>query len=220
VSAKLKNLSPAAASALIAAAGLLVLLVGFLVLVLPQSHKAKHLSKELAATQAQIATARAMAAQPPEQRIRVADLFKVVEAMPDDTDMSGIILQLQQTASQAGVKFDSIQPQPSEAGSGYSTVPIDLEFAGNFYSLTDFLFRVRKLVNVHRGTLDARGRLFSVGRVDFEPGDSGLPQITATVRVNAFVYSPAPAVPIAVAATTGTTATTPTSAAVASGATP
>jgi hypothetical protein len=169
-----KNLSPKVVCVLVGAAGLLVLLAGMFFLVLPQNHKAKHLTDELATTRTQIVSARALATQRPEQRIHVADLFKVVEAMPDDLDMTGTIFQLQETASEAGVKFDSI----------------DLTFNGNYYSLTDFLFRLRKLVNVHRGTLAATGRLFAVDRVDFAPAEEGFPVIQATIRVNAFEYAP------------------------------
>jgi hypothetical protein len=93
---------------------------------------------------------------------------------------------------------------------GYTLLSIDLTFAGNYYSLTDFLFRLRKLVSVHRGTLDATGRLFSVDRLDFEPGDDGFPQIDATVRVNAYVYSPASFAASLVPGTTDTTQTTTT----------
>jgi Tfp pilus assembly protein PilO len=216
VTAKKKQLSPKVASVLVGAAGLLVVAAGMYLLVLPQGHKAKHLTAQIASTKAQIVTARALAAQRPEQRIHVADLFKVVEAMPDDPDMTGIIFQLQQTASEAGVKFDSIQPQSAVAGAGYDAQPIDLTFNGNYYSLTDFLFRLRKLVNVHRGTLDATGRLFAVGRIDFAPADKGFPAIAATVRVNAYAYTPVtvgiPNLP--------PTIDTPSSDAVASGVTP
>jgi type IV pilus assembly protein PilO len=218
VSVKAKRMSPTVASVLVGVAGLLVLLAGLFVLVQPQRHKATQLTTEIESTEAQIVTARALAAQRPEQRIHVADMFKVVEAMPDDTDMTGIMLQLQQTAREAGVKFESIQPQPAQPGAGYGVQALDLSFDGNYYSLTDFLFRLRKLVSVHRGSLDARGRLFSVGRIQFAPGEKGFPAINATLRVNAYVYSPA-------AATTGVppaagTTTTTSSGAVASGATP
>jgi Tfp pilus assembly protein PilO len=184
----------------------------------PQRHKATQLTKDVESTKAQIVTARALAAQRPEQRIHVADMFKVVEAMPDDTDMTGIMLQFQQTSAEAGVKFEAIQPQPAEPGAGYQVQALDLSFDGNYYSLTDFLFRLRKLVSVHRGSLDARGRLFSVDRIQFAPADKGFPAINATVRVNAYVYSPATAatgVPPLAGATTTTS-----SDAVASGATP
>ena len=190
MSAKKRQLSPKVASVLVAAAGLLVVVAGMYFLVLPQGSKAKHLTAQIASTKAQIVTARALAAQRPEQRIRVADLFKVVEAMPDDPDMTGIMFQLQETASEAGVKFDSIEPQAAVPGAGFDVEPIDLTFNGNYYSLTDFLFRLRKLVNVHRGTLDATGRLFAVGRVDFAPAEEGFPVIEASIRVDAFDYAP------------------------------
>jgi hypothetical protein len=188
-----KSLSPKVLAVLVGVGGLLVLCAGVFFLVMPQRHKAASLTEELRKTKTQIVTARALSTQPAEQRIHVADLFKVVEAMPDDTDMTGVILQLEQTASEAGVTFDSIQPQPLEAGMGFGVQPIDLSFAGNYYSLTDFLFRLRKLVSVHRGTLDATGRLFSVGRLDFTPGADGFPQVSATIHVNAYVYGPASA---------------------------
>jgi Tfp pilus assembly protein PilO len=221
VSAKARKISPTTASVLVVAGALVVLLAGMFALVLPQRHKASSLTEEIASTHTQIVTARALAALKPEQqRIRVADLFKVVKAMPDDSDMTGIILQLQQTASDAGVEFASIQPQPSVAGLGYAEQPIDLAFDGNYFSLTDFLFRLRKLVTVHHGALDATGRLFSVGRIDFAPSDKGFPQIAATVRVSAFVYSPAAATSPTDTTTTETTETTSSPAAVASGVTP
>jgi Tfp pilus assembly protein PilO len=218
VSAKLRKLSPKVLTALIVAGGLVVLLAGVFALVMPQRHKASQLTVELASTQTEIITARALAAQSPEQRIRVADLFKIVKAMPDDSDMTGIILQLQQTAGAAGVEFDSISAQALQPGTGYTIQPIDLSFNGNFYSLTDFLFRLRKLVTVHHGALNATGRLFSVGNLAFGAGADGFPTIAATLQVSAFVYSPAAAGTTTVPTTTTTETTS--SPAVASGVTP
>jgi Tfp pilus assembly protein PilO len=218
VSAKVRTLSPKAATALVVVGCLVVLLAGVFALVMPQRHKASQLTKEVASTQAQIVTARALAAQKPEQRIRVADLFKVVKAMPDAPDMTGIILQLQQTASDAGVEFDSIHPQTAEPGTGFTVQPIDLSFNGNFYALNDFLFRLRKLVTVHHGTLNATGRLFSVGSIAFGAGADGFPEIAANLHVNAFVYSPAAPVTTTVPPTTDTAqAATTSPPAVASG---
>jgi Tfp pilus assembly protein PilO len=195
MSAKKSGMSPRTVSVLVGAAGLLVLLAGYFFLLKPQSGKEAELAKQLTKIQAQIVTARSLATQKPEETIRVADLFKVVEAMPDDPDMTGIMLQLQQTANESGVKFDSIQPQPLDAAVSYGLQPIDLTFRVNYYSLTDFLSRLRRLVTVHGSKLDASGRLFSVGRLDFTPGEEGFPQITAAVRVNAYVFTPAPVTP-------------------------
>jgi hypothetical protein len=222
VRAKARKLSPRVASLLVVAGALVFLLAGVFALVMPQRHKAAQLTEDLASTRVQITTARSLAMQKPQQRIRIADLFKLVKAMPDDSDMTGIMLQLQQTAGDSGVEFDSIQPQAVVPGTGYTAQPIDLAFNGNFYALTDFLFRLRKLVMVHRGTLDATGRLFTVDKIDFAAGVTGFPAIAATVRVSAFVYSPAAAGTTTVPpGTTDTTQTTTTSsAAVASGVTP
>jgi hypothetical protein len=80
---------------------------------------------------------------------------------------------------------------------------------------------LRRLVEVRHGKLDASGRLFSVGKIDFQPAEgSGFPRIAATVTVNAFAYNPvSSSPPIGLPATGTTTATTtPSSGAAASGA--
>jgi Tfp pilus assembly protein PilO len=218
VRAKARQLSPKVASALVVVGFLVVLLAGVFALVMPQRHKASQLTNEIASTEAQITAARALAAQKPEQKIRVADLFKVVKAMPDAPDMGGIILQLQQTASDAGVEFESIEPGSGVTGTGYTAQPIDLSFNGNFYSLTDFLSRLRKLVTVHHGALNATGRLFSVDSIEFGAGPDGFPAISAQVHLSAFVYSPAAPVTTTVPPTTDTAqAATTSPPAVASG---
>jgi type IV pilus assembly protein PilO len=211
VTARVKKLPTTVVCALIAGAGLLVLAAGMFVVVLPQSHKAKSLDAEIQTARTKVVTARALATQKPEEKIRAADLFKVVEAMPDDTDMSGVILQLQQTAVDAGVQFDSIQPGSAQTGAGYDIQPIDLAFEGNYFSLTDFLYRLRRLVEVHNGRLDATGRLFSVDKIDFQPAAEGFPKIAATVTVDAYVYDPVSPSPLdGVVPATGSTTTTTT----------
>jgi hypothetical protein len=215
VNAKKRKLSPVAASVVVALVALVFLAAGMFLLVMPQRDKAKSLSKEIASTQQQIVQARALAEQKPAQPIRVADLFKLVKAMPDRLDMPGILLQLNQTASDSGIEFDSISPSPATPGTGYQVVPIALEFNGNFYDLNDFLFRLRNLVSVRGGKLGATGRLFSVASIDFAEGQSGFPNIHALLHVNAYVYGtgvPASTVapPLAPSTTTSTTPTTTT----------
>jgi len=210
VNAKKRKLSPVAASVVVGVVALVVLAAGLFLLVLPQQDKAKSISKEIAATQQQIVQARALAEQKPAQPIRVADLFKLVKAMPDRLDMPGILLQLNQTASDSGIEFDSISPSPATPGTGYQVVPIALEFNGNFYDLNDFLFRLRNLVSVRGGKLGATGRLFSVGSIDFAEGQSGFPNIHAQLHVNAYVYGTGvPASTVAPPPTPATTSTTP-----------
>ena len=91
-------------------------------------------------------------------------------------------------------------------------MPLQVVFNGNFYGLSDFLFRVRGLVDVRRGALDATGRLYLVDNLAFDEAPQGFPQIHATLTIDAFVYgtgSAASVAPPAASVTTGATSTTP-----------
>jgi Tfp pilus assembly protein PilO len=224
VKAKKRSLPPTTLSVLVGLGGVLVLAAGLYLLVLPQRHKAAQLTREIASTQTQIATARLQAAPKPQQRIRVSDVFALSKAMPDRTDMTGVILQLQKTANESGVELDSIQPHASEPATGYTVQPIDLSVGGGFFRLTDFVSRLRRLVTVRHGTLHASGRLFSVTGIAFGAGAHGFPSLTASVSVDAYVYGGAAAVPAGLppvaAGTTATTTTDSGTAAVASGTAP
>jgi Tfp pilus assembly protein PilO len=218
VSAKKRKISPAALSVLIGLAGVVVLAGGLFLLVLPQRHQAADLKGQIADTELQITQARQAAAPKLPQPIHVADLFKLVKAMPDNPDMPGILLQLNQTAHDAGIDFDAITPQAPVAGAVPVQVPISLEFTGNFYDLNDFLFRLRSLVAVRGGALQASGRLFSVDSIEFTQGSGGFPNISAKINVKAYVYGTGAAAPTTPAAPPTTPPTTPSDpAAVASG---
>ncbi len=67
-------------------------------------------------------------------------------------------------------------------------MPITLAFNGNFYELSDFLFRLRTLVGVRAGELRAAGRLFSVESISFAEAPKGFPELAATLSVVAYVY--------------------------------
>jgi hypothetical protein len=205
VKTKKRKLSPRALSVLIALGAIAIIAAGMFFLVLPQRHKASSLDKQVVETQKAIEAARIAAEPQHVQPIRVANLFKLVKAMPDTPDMSGILLQLNQTASDAGIEFDSITLGAVDV-TNPTVVPIALEFNGNFYDLDDFLFRVRNLVAVRGGSLQATGRLFSVQSIDFGPGVGGFPSINAKLSLNAYVYGAPPATPTA----TGTPTTTDT----------
>jgi Tfp pilus assembly protein PilO len=201
VKAKTRKISPAALSVLIGLGGALVLAAGMFLLVLPQRHQAADMKSQIADTELQITQARQAAAPKLPQPIHVADLFKLVKAMPDNADMPGILLQLNQTAHDSGIDFDAITPQAPVVGAVPVQVPISLEFTGNFYDLNDFLFRLRSLVAVRGGALQASGRLFSVDSLEFTQGSGGFPNISAKINVKAYVYgtgaAPAPATPAA-----------------------
>ncbi len=168
--------------------------LGNMLVVSPKHAEAAKLRKETTAQQSQTYQREAelkASLHPPA--IETADLFRLQRAMPDDEDMPGIILTLSQIAQQAGITFDSISPvaaATSVTTASYQAERIELVFNGDFYSLSDFLYRLRSMVMVHDGALDADGRLFNVDTVNFQANT--FPQIAATIYVDAYVYGAAP----------------------------
>jgi hypothetical protein len=213
---KSKPSSPALI-ALIVVGVIAYLAVGYLLVISPQRAKGADLKKQIAQTESQIAQYRALSAQArATASIRVADLFRLEKAMPNDVDMAGIVLELSRIARDTGITFESISPQPPVLQTGYHTLPVTLVFDGNYFELSDFLYRLRTLVRVRSGRLAASGRLFSVESIGFSESVRSFPRIQASLVVNAYVYgdTPLPGMPGAATtpppASTGQTATTTT----------
>jgi len=170
-------------------------LFGWFVLVSPKRSHAADLEVQISAAETQLSQARA-AIRPgtTPARIEVADLFRLSKAMPAATDMPGILLELSRVATDTGIDFESIAPQDVKPAGTYQVLTIGLVFDGNYYELSDFLFRLRNLVGVRNGELDATGRLFTVDRLDFTESPTKFPNIQAALTVSAFVYGAAPVV--------------------------
>jgi type IV pilus assembly protein PilO len=213
-----KGLPKPAAIAIVVVALLVVSAAGYFLLISPQRSKSAELAEEAQAIQTQIQTLRITNAQVRNaEPIRVADLFRVSKAMPDTDDMPGMLLELNRIARETGIRFESITPQEGADAGGYLRRPIDLVFDGNFYELSDFLFRLRSLVRVRGGQLEATGRLFTVNSLSFVESEREFPRIKATLNVSAYVYGtgvpataapaqPAPAQPTPAPAPPGATA--------------
>lgn len=200
---------------LLAAATLLALVAGWLLLIGPKRSETKKLAGEIAETRQAIASAQGASATPsPAPTIRVADLFKMSRAMPNTADVPGLLLQLSRVAAETGVNFESITPHDPVPGTGYQQISVDLVFEGRFYDLSDFLFRLRNFVSVHNGVLHATGRLFSVDSISFDQGTLHFPQVKAALTVSAYLYGDgtAPPVPVGEAAAATTSPTTPATA--------
>ena len=173
---------------MLGAALLAAVLAGWFVAIAPKRSEASKLQGQIDATHARIVARRGAGSQSHAPAIHVADLFELSRAMPDQPDIPSVLLQLSAVAAETGVTFQSIAPHdPVQLGS-FQQVGIDLVFQGHFYDLSDFLYRLRNLVNVHRGVLEAAGRLFTVDSVSFDQGDLQFPQVKATLLVSAYVF--------------------------------
>jgi Pilus assembly protein, PilO len=219
VATKKTKLPPQAAILFVAVGVLVFAALAFFLVVSPQRSQASDLGKQVEAKRQEVADARIQSAGRTKLApIKIADLFRLARAMPDQTDMAGLLLQLNGVASDTGITFESITPMPISAQAGYTVVPIQVIFKGNFYNLADLLYRLRNLVGVDGGRLDATGRLFSVDTLEFNEAPEGFPAIQASLVIDAFVYGAGATSgpPAATTTTTSTTTATPASAPTAS----
>ena len=208
---KKRKLSPAATAGIGIGVVLVIALAGWFLAISPQRSRAVDLDKQIVAVEAEVTAARAAQMEAANfQPIKAADLFRLSKAMPADSDMSGVLLELSRVAGETGIVFESITPGATAPAGAFRVQPIDVVFSGDFYSLSDFLYRLRNLVAVQKGRLIANGRLFAVDKLQFVEGDGGFPAIKALLTVSAFLYGTGPvagAAPAAAPLATDTTAT-------------
>ena len=219
-----KKLPKSTAIALIVVGDLVLLLLGWFMLVSPERATARSNATAVAATEVQIEQARApvvqpsAATQPKQPEIQTAYLYKLAKAMPTTTDMPNLLLELTQVVRSAGVQLTQLSPAPTDPTTGVTS--ITLSVSGDFYSLTDLLYRLRSLVAVHNGALDVSGRLFSITSVSLTPTGTGR-TLNGSVVLSAFTFGAAAAAAAATAApaptntsgsSTGATTTTAPSA--------
>jgi Tfp pilus assembly protein PilO len=173
----------------------IVAAVAYMMVIRPKSSEATRLEEQIAELETKVSNAR-LASRPENQgtTIKVADVFELSKAMPDSSDMPGIILDLNSVATDTGVSFVSITPHPAAPKTGYAAIGIDLAFEGNYFDLTDFLFRLRNLVTVRDGKLSSSGRLFTLDTLSMKEGKGGFPFIHADLTVSAYSFgTPEPA---------------------------
>jgi Tfp pilus assembly protein PilO len=201
------------ALALIIGGDVLLLVLGWVLLVSPQRSTAASIARAATAAEVQVQEAKQPApdpstmTQPKQPEIRTAYLYKLSKAMPMTTDMPNLLLELSQVVQSSGVQLNSISPSPVDLA---GTTGITLAVTGDFYSLTDLLYRLRNLVTVRDGVLDVSGRLFSVSSVGLTPSGAGR-KLDANISLSAYTFSDAAAsaaaVPAATPASTDTTGT-------------
>jgi hypothetical protein len=208
------RISRGGAVAAIVAGDLLLLVFGWFLLVGPQRSTAASIKRAANAAEAQAAQFSAEltasttpVVQPKQPEIKTAYLYKLSKAMPMTTDMPNLLLELNQVVQASGVQLSQISPTPPDS-TGTST--ITLSVSGDFYSLTDLLYRLRSLVSVHDGALDVSGRLFSVKSVGLTPTGVGR-ELDASITLNAYTFGVTPTVPSLPVTPTDTSSTTTTS---------
>jgi Tfp pilus assembly protein PilO len=237
VTARLASLSDGKKVALTAGALALLAVIGYFALIAPKRSSAASLKKQTAAVQAQIDANKSTGFMQALPAVRSANIFGLAKAMPKQVEMPNVMLQLNQLASASGITFDQVTPTPAsstattasavvDTTTPFAAQPIQVTFTGSFYNMISFLQRLRNLVRVEHGHLQAQGRLFDVSDVEFclpnnkssscttqPPKQVRLTSATVhvTLTINALVpQAPAPATADGSTDTTSTSTTTTT----------
>lgn len=158
--------------------------------------------QQLTIAQTQLAQAEGTKQEGRRNQARLLELNKMV---PPSEEIPSLLLQLQDLADQSGIDFMALtpgQPKVSDAGSAYEILPLDLQFSGTYFDVSDFIYRAEQMVA-------GPGRLLTIKTLGFGAGgtqaESGVaPLLEVSMSLYAFVQSeaPAPAAPVAPAAST------------------
>ena len=133
--------------------------------------------------------AKAHAAAKHKAGAHASQLQQLKAAFPTEVGMPSILLQVQRLASQSGVSLESFAPSMPVPQSGYDSIAIDVTVAGRYKEIQRFVHALRMSAASVHGRVHATGRLFSVETVGITAAADGLPALTATIMLDAFVYS-------------------------------
>jgi Tfp pilus assembly protein PilO len=73
------------------------------------------------------------------------------------------------------------------APAGLETVPLELEFVGNFFNLADFFHDIKRFVRVANKNVVVSGRLVTVEGVKFSSDPELFPKITAEIKATVYL---------------------------------
>ncbi|MDQ3866445.1 MAG: type 4a pilus biogenesis protein PilO [Actinomycetota bacterium] len=155
----------------------------------PKRSEAARLKQELRVLETRRASTVAHRHRAPAVRIDVADVFRLAKAIPNQEDMAGILLELDSLASATGIDFLSVTPTATDENSTNGLVSVTVTFDGSYYDVVDFIFRLRNLVTVEDGKLDARGRFYTLSSLDLHEAEGGFPDVEAVLTVSAYVFN-------------------------------
>lgn len=163
---------------------------------------------KLAAAQAKLAQAETTRQEGKKNQGRLLELAKMV---PESEEIPSLLLQIQDLADQSGIDFISITPgDPVQAGA-FGILPLQLEFSGTYFDLSDFVYRAEQMAAGPGRLLAIKTLRLQLGQEATEGTASGAsagPKLTVNMTLYAFVMASSPATAPTTAAGAAQPATT------------
>ena len=113
----------------------------------------------------------------------------------DAASQSGVAASDTQTSTSSGsglpIGGGTATAGPAGAGgtapAGLETVPLEMEFVGNFFNLADFFHDIKRFVRVANKNVVVSGRLITVEGVKYASDPELFPKITAEIKATVYL---------------------------------
>ena len=108
-----------------------------------------------------------------------ARLLELSKMLPEQDEIPSLLLQIQDLATESGIDFmidDSVEGGCDVRSGTYQTIPLSLQFAGTFFDVNDFLYRIEQLAA-------APGRILSVQNLTLTPSGTAAVGVSPTLSV-------------------------------------
>ncbi|OFW57125.1 MAG: hypothetical protein A2133_08780 [Actinobacteria bacterium RBG_16_64_13] len=143
-------------------------------------------------SKAQVALAQAESTREEGKRNQ-ARLLELGKMVPPTEELPSLLLQIQDLADQSGIDFIAVtpgDPTSEDETATYLIIPLDLDFSGTFFDVSDFIYRAEQMVA-------GPGRLLAMKSLELSlAGETGAsaspgvsPQLEVSIRLYAFVVS-------------------------------
>ncbi len=139
---------------------------------------------KLATTQAQLRQAEETSKEGRQNQARLLELTKMV---PNGDEIPSLLLQIQDLANESGISFMSITPSDLIQVNDYQILPLQVQFEGRFFDLSDFVYRAEQMVA-------GPGRLLAIKTLGLVPNStdassSGSVASSPTLKVSMVLYA-------------------------------
>jgi Tfp pilus assembly protein PilO len=111
----------------------------------------------------------------------------------DSASQSGVDTTTSTTAREGGLPIGggaggaATGGEAAPASGGLETVPLELEFVGNFFRLADFFHDVKRFVHVVNNDVVVNGRLVTIDSVSFSSDTNIFPRIKASLTATVYL---------------------------------
>ena len=144
---------------------------------------------KLSQAQEKLAAAQTTRAEGKKNQARLLELAKMV---PADIQVPSLLVQIQDLADQSGIDFISVTPGQGTDSQGFKIIPLQLQFSGTYFDLSDFAYRVEQLVAGPGRLLAVKSMSLKMATAESSSGGStssktgSSPALTGTMTLYAF----------------------------------